>query len=243
MAGWNILLPVKQLLLAKSRMVPLDAALRQELALAFALDTVELLLSVPDVAHVHVLTADLSVQAGLAGIEPVGDRSARIQLIPEPDQYALNPALHGLNPALRGGLTEIRRRSFAGPVAILTADLPAARPAELAEALSAARAQQRAVLLDADGEGTVLLAANSAALLAPQFGPDSGARHIAQGHLPLDGDWPGLRRDVDSVPMLASAAALGLRPRSQSVVRSGEFRRQIAACGFSMFDGVAGKLG
>ncbi|MCN0180088.1 2-phospho-L-lactate guanylyltransferase, partial [Salinispora arenicola] len=40
------------------------------------------------------------------------------------------------------------------------------------------------------------------------------AAHAASGALALLGDWPSLRRDVDTTTDLAEAARLGLGPRT-----------------------------
>ncbi len=102
----------------------------------------------------------------------------------------------------------------------LTADLPALRPAELAEALRAARAgppDVRHFVADASGTGTVLLAAPPGVPLRPRFGSGSAAAHAASGARPLAGDWPSLRRDVDTAADLATAARLGLGPRTAAL--------------------------
>lgn len=62
---------------------------------------------------------------------------------------------------------------------------------------------------DADGTGTVLLTARRPNLLRPAFSPDSCAAHARRGHVVLSGDWPGLRRDVDTPEHLTS---LGIPP-------------------------------
>jgi 2-phospho-L-lactate guanylyltransferase len=48
----------------------------------------------------------------------------------------------------------------------------------------------------------------------------SAAAHAADGAIPLDGDWPGLRRDVDTVEDLWAAAAVGLGPASSAALRA-----------------------
>ncbi|PWU44589.1 2-phospho-L-lactate guanylyltransferase, partial [Micromonospora globispora] len=40
----------------------------------------------------------------------------------------------------------------------------------------------------------------------------------ASGALPLTGDWPTLRRDVDTADDLATATRLGLGPRTAALV-------------------------
>ncbi|GAB3955547.1 hypothetical protein GCM10027614_65240 [Micromonospora vulcania] len=123
----------------------------------------------------------------------------------------------GLNAAFRHGAAAVP----AGWVAGITADLPALRPAELAGALLAAqngRTGVRRFVPDAPGGGTVLLAAPPGVDLDPRFGVGSAAAHAASGALALTGDWPSLRRDVDTAADLADAAALGLGSRTAALV-------------------------
>lgn len=106
-----------------------------------------------------------------------------------------------LNSALREAATELQ-----GPVAVIPGDLPALRTTELTEALGLCAV--RSFVPDADGTGTVLLAAPDGDL-RPRFGPDSARIHEAEGARRLDGDWPTLRRDVDTAADLAAVQALG----------------------------------
>jgi 2-phospho-L-lactate guanylyltransferase len=106
-------------------------------------------------------------------------------------------------------------------VAALTADLPALRPADLTDALRAAEVTApraggrcRGFVTDADGSGTTLLTAPPEVPLDPRFGRGSAARHLASSARLLDGDWPSLRRDVDTGADLAEAARLGLGPHT-----------------------------
>ncbi|MER7420801.1 2-phospho-L-lactate guanylyltransferase, partial [Micromonospora peucetia] len=104
------------------------------------------------------------------------------------------------------------------------ADLPALRPAELAAALHAAQApppEVRRYVADAPGRGTVLLAAPPGVPLDPRFGVGSAAAHAASGALALTGDWPSLRRDVDTADDLAAAARLGLGPCTAALAAAG----------------------
>jgi 2-phospho-L-lactate guanylyltransferase len=67
---------------------------------------------------------------------------------------------------------------------------------------------------DLPGTGTVLLAAPAGVPLDPRFGVGSAAAHEASGARRLDGDWPTLRRDVDTADDLAAAYALGWTGRT-----------------------------
>ncbi|MFF5052355.1 2-phospho-L-lactate guanylyltransferase [Micromonospora sp. NPDC000663] len=203
---WAVVVPVKRLTAAKSRLRgALPGVPHEELALALAADTLRAVLACPAVAEARVVTDDARVAAVA--------RAAGARVMPdEPDA--------GLNAAFRHGATA----GPAGWVAGLTADLPALRPAELAAALLAAQAAPdgvRRFVPDAPGDGTVLLAAPPGVALDPRFGVGSAAAHAASGALPLTGDWPSLRRDVDTAADLAAAARLGLGPGTAALLDSG----------------------
>jgi 2-phospho-L-lactate guanylyltransferase len=201
---WTVVVPVKRLAAAKTRLRGAwRDGTRAPLALAFAQDTVAAALRCPAVAGVLVVTNDAAAARALrglgAGVEP--DR---------PDA--------GLNAAVTHGV-RVAGRS-ARPVAALAADLPALRPAELAEALAAAgREPGRAYVADAAGTGTTLLATGVDSALDPRFGPGSALAHAASGARRLDGDWPTLRRDVDTPADLAAVVGLGAGAHTRALLR------------------------
>lgn len=193
---WCLVLPVKRLAMAKTRLGPPYDGRRPALALAFALDTAVAALACPLVAAVQVVTDDPEAAAALAGVgaDVTGD---------DPDA--------GLNPALAHGAALVARSHPGTSVGTLAADLPALRPAELAGALRAAAAHGRGFVRDADGTGTTLLTARSADGLRPMFGPASAARHAGSGAHELSvGAAPSLRRDVDTAADLVDALRLGV---------------------------------
>ncbi len=65
---WSIVIPVKVLAQAKSRLAALAGPRRAELALAMAADTVEAALACAAVAAVVVVTDDAAAGAELAGL-------------------------------------------------------------------------------------------------------------------------------------------------------------------------------
>ena len=248
-AGWDLIIPIKRLDSAKSRLVGgdlvvsdlageggagvslagVDDALRQRLALSFATDTCAAALAVPAIRRVLVVTEDPVVAAQLSqqGAQIVGETRGP-----------------GLNPAIDAGLDALEATGGLHRVAIMTGDLPAVSADEIGAALAAATGHRLGVLADADGTGTVLLTADGAAAPSgdgappttgpaevavtghsaaagqgttasatrpvPRFGPGSFERHRHAGHVPLPGDLPGLRRDVDTPSDLAQARRLGL---------------------------------
>ena len=198
--AWSVVMPVKVLAQAKSRLAALTGSRRGELALAMACDTVTAVLGCEQAARVIVITDDQVAGAVLAGLGAV--------VVPDEPR-------DGLNAALRHGAAHVASRWPGSGTAALSADLPALRPAELDRALRAAAAWPSAFVADAAGDGTTLYTAAPGAPFAPAFGLASRSRHAAGGaaELALDGI-PGLRRDVDTPDDLRGAFALGLGPHS-----------------------------
>lgn len=192
--SWGVVVPVKRLALAKSRLSSFGDDLRQDLALAFAADVVEAALGCRDVVEVLVVTDDLRAAAALAAL------GARIA----PD----GPGA-GLNPALVHGSDLLRAGDAALGVATLSADLPALRPQDLATALLQVATGSRAFVADAAGDGTTLLAAGPSASLRPAFGPASRRQHLDSGAVELVAA-VGLRHDVDTPTDLALVLRLGV---------------------------------
>lgn len=205
--AWCVVLPVKRLPLAKSRLGEEYAAARADLALAFALDTAAAALACPAVVRVVVVTDDTVAASALTrlGAVVVGD---------EPDA--------GLNPALRHGASTARGLVAGCAVAALSADLPALKAAELGVALDRASAWKAAFVRDAAGVGTTAVLATAGADLQPGFGAASAAAHLAAGHHEVRADdLPGLRRDVDTAADLTAAVALGVGAHTAAVLARG----------------------
>ncbi|MGH3201947.1 MAG: 2-phospho-L-lactate guanylyltransferase, partial [Streptosporangiaceae bacterium] len=196
--SWSVLIPVKVLSEAKSRLAGLAGPRRGELALAIACDTVTAALQTAQAARVVVITDDPVAASAL--------RELGAQVIPDEPR-------DGLNAALRHGAAIAARNWPESGTAALSADLPALRPAELARALSTAARWPNAFVADAPGDGTTLYTAAPGVAFRPAFGLASRARHTAGGAAELElTDVPGLRLDVDTPADLRGAAALGLGP-------------------------------
>jgi 2-phospho-L-lactate guanylyltransferase len=198
---WTAVIPVKRLGGAKTRLrgaVP--APRHSDLALAMVRDTVAAVLACPEVAELIVVTDDPAATAAAAelGARTVPDRPRA-----------------GLNAAMRFGADVV-----AGPDghrAVLAGDLPALRPEQLGSALRLA--ERRSFVPDAEGSGTVLLAAPPGVPLDPRFGVGSAAAHAASGALALAGDWSGLRQDVDTAADLRAVLALGAGEHTCTLLR------------------------
>jgi 2-phospho-L-lactate guanylyltransferase len=206
---WVVLLAVKPLPLAKSR---LDRPDRSAITLAMAADTAAAAASVESVAAVLVVSDDEQAREFLGPVAVV---------VPD------TPGA-GLNPALVHAESEARARWPVADLAVLAADLPALKPASLAAALSLAAGEPRAIVADAGGTGTVLLTARHGSSLDPGFGPGSRERHIKSGTIDLTDALPpgdvsaGLRRDVDTAADLEVAIALGLGPYTTDVLEKAD---------------------
>jgi 2-phospho-L-lactate guanylyltransferase len=208
-------IPVKPLGEAKTRLRGAadhgvgDPQAHARLALALARDTVAAVRDAAGVRHLLVVTSDPVVAAEL---DAVGVAVAPDGPVP------------GLNAAVRHGAQLLRGRDPRAAVGALQADLPALRPAELdgavaaAVALFAAGSASRAFCSDAEGVGTTLLISAPGHELDPRFGAGSAHRHRISGAWPLAGDWPGLRRDVDTGADLRQAADLGVGLHTRGVL-------------------------
>jgi 2-phospho-L-lactate guanylyltransferase len=242
--SWTVLLPVKVLARAKSRLAVLAGSRRGDLALALAMDTVSAVVNCPDAARVIVITSDPLAGPRLAalGAHVVTDITANLTAdLDGPGGGADLDVLAGLdsgsqaalNAALRHGAAAAARRWPGTGLAALTADLPSLRPAELSTALRAAAMTtstvatttgttgstgRAAFVPDAAGLGTTLYAVAPGGDFRPEFGGLSRARHAASGavELALDGV-PGLRRDVDTEQDLRTAIALGTGRRTAAL--------------------------
>ena len=219
---WALILPLKGGPAAKSRLGGGPA-----LARAIAMDCLETVLACTDVRQVLVVTADpgTATEATTAGADVVRER---------------RPGA-GLVAAVRDGVAA----APGGPAAVLLGDLPALRPADLtlalrtlATALDAGPTEPAepaaepteppiaplmAAVPDAEGTGTVLLAALAAHRLDPAFGPDSLSAHRRRGAVvvvpDLGPDAARLRRDVDTPADLDVALRLGVGPRTAAALR------------------------
>lgn len=222
---WDLVLPVKRLRFAKTRLhvsppaaghppavgsspvpgVPRGvgdslATDRERLALSFAVDVVDAATAATRVGRVLVVTEDPLVAGVLA--------SRGVVIVRETRGPGLNPAVEaGIDAALAD---DPRRR-----VAVMTADLPAVTSAEIDAALASAQSHSRSVLADAEGTGTVLLTADPfAPVPAGPFGPPPGDTRATAA------------RDARAVPDDRSAP-VPVRPRPR--LGEGSFGRHVAA--------------
>lgn len=197
-------LPVKRTCAAKSRL-HVDRRLRNRLALAFALDTTAALLGAQNVDEVVVVTSDPVVRRALA--------HPRTRIAPEP-----GPG--GLLAAIRHGRRTAAQLRPEAPVVVLPSDLPALTGEAIDAVLREAAVHPGpSFVADALGAGTTLVALHAAAD-EPRYGTDSAARHAAAGFTRLLTAPASARRDVDTLPDLREALALGAGAWTRAVLRN-----------------------
>lgn len=200
---WYVVIPVKGGPRAKSRLVVEHHGARAALARAIAEDCVTAAVDGLPPRRVVVATADSEVAAWARG--------AGASVATDPGR--------GLNAAVRAGVRSVHHEvgSSTCAVAVLLGDLPALRPTDLRRALAACADDERAIVPDLAGSGTVLLTTRDSRNLTPSFGAGSAGRHEAMGHVRRDLDLPRLRTDVDDTASLAAALALGVGPKTEAV--------------------------
>lgn len=198
-AGIGLIIAVKRLSVAKTRLAPaFPAPQREAVVLAMLVDTITAASAARGLEHITVVTPDEAAAAAAA------DLGAEVLADPTPDGHGdpLNNALAAAERAVAGSVPNI---------VVLQGDLPALQSYELEEAIAAARAHPRSFVADRHGMGTAALFAFGSAL-DPRFGRDSSTRHRQSGALELTGAWPGLRCDIDTPEDLAVARRLGVGP-------------------------------
>lgn len=209
MSGVWAVVPVKPLRGALRRLTTaLEAPVRRELQVAMLTDVLGACASAPGLEGVMVVTSDPDA-AELAG------RLAGARVVPDHDPP------RGMNAAVSRGLAAVAAEG-AEAALVLTADLPLARPEDIAEILKHREEGSSAVLVpSADGTGTNAMLLSPPGALSPRLGPDSLARHSAQAlrrglvvtRLPV----AGLALDIDTPADLVALMAGGGRCATMEV--------------------------
>jgi 2-phospho-L-lactate guanylyltransferase len=192
--GWRVLIPVKRLAKAKTR-IDLDPPIRADLALAMCRDVVAAATRAPNVSQVHVLSADPRVAAA---VRPLGA-----------DLWHA-PGVRGLNAELEAALTAVPTDRG---VAMLMADLPCLTCEVVAEILDAAPITRASFVPDLADRGTTMLLHPPGVRVAPRFGRQSATAH-GDVATPMTGNrsWWGARSDIDTLDDLEFAAQLDPGP-------------------------------
>ena len=213
MSTAHVVIAVKDLAAAKTRLADAFAdADRARLVVAMFRDTVVAAWAVEAVGAVTVVTPDSAVSDAAAEL------GARV--IQEPCDRSPQDSVARLNSAFTAAASLVRDEGDDDIIA-LQADLPALRSRELAQAYRLAPADTRSVVSDHHGTGTAaLILKGHTEEFAPLFGPASARRHRESGANDLDGFWPGLRLDVDTIDEVRAAHALGVGDATAAVLRS-----------------------
>jgi 2-phospho-L-lactate/phosphoenolpyruvate guanylyltransferase len=196
LAGWDVIVPLKDVAHAKTRLTVLGDRWRRTFARAMFLDTVEAAATCPLRVRVHAVTDDRSTIAELATF-------SRVVV------HAQAPP--GVNNAISHAAQRAGDRGW-GQVALL-GDLPALSGEEFAAVIDRAGAATRSVVPDAEEVGTTMLVVAAGRPLLPTFGAGSLARHLASGARPVVAS-AAARRDVDKPEDLWAAQRLGVGPRT-----------------------------
>lgn len=182
----RVLIPVNELGRAKGRLADVLApAGRARLALATVQTVVE---AVRTAGHEPVLlTRDNQVRAAFAGEAALMDE---------------DPAAHGLNAQLESAITRLRAAGGLEELIILHADLPLARPEEIASLVAAAPPPPSATLVRSPDGGTNAMLLRPPGRFPLAYGPGSFERHAAAatgaGMAVATASAPGLELDLDT---------------------------------------------
>lgn len=209
-APWTVVIPVKSLAEAKSRLAD-GVGAPSALALAFLRDTLDAVAATPGVVRIVVVTSD-----------PVAAATAS-----EHGAVVVDDAGHpGINAAAAAGAEAARADGTA--VAVIVSDLPCLTPAALAAVLELADGHTRSFLADRDGSGTTMWLAGPGEPVRSRFGAQSRSAHRADGVVDLVDAHPGsdavvlpARTDVDTVAALEQALTVGVGPRTRAAAQRG----------------------
>lgn len=211
---WDVLIPVKPTADVKSRLHPLHQRSRLDLVSAFGYDVMSTLARSGRVARIAVVGRSFApprtanhellwideASLPIASTAPAASTASNTR---HEEAVKLNDVLALAVKAMRANACR--------PVAVVTADLPALRLADLIAVFDAASDLPASFVRDADGRGTTMLLASAQATPVPCFGPGSAMRHQQLGAVDISAACgPGARRDVDTAVDLRDALLLGV---------------------------------
>lgn len=206
----GVVVAVKDLSRAKTRMTALPAALRGRLAALMAVSVARAWGEVVDRVALVTTAPGIGPLLAAYGVEA--------SVVADP-RAGLNPAFGAGEQALRDAGCEL--------VVACMADLPALTAGDVADVVNQCAGTGRWFVRDAAGTGTTLLAARGVAL-APAFGPDSAARHLKSGAVELEAA-DGVRLDADEPADLLRAAGLDLQEPVAALVDGSALARHTTA--------------
>lgn len=201
-----VIIPVKPIARAKSRLRPELGDIASSLALAMALDCATAALNCRSVDHVVVVTDDPLVTQEMV--------SRGAQVLPD------HPA-GGIDAALAYAAERISPR---GLTVALQADLPCIRGEDVERLISRSEDElttnpSGVFVADAAGVGTTAVVIGSQTPWRTHFGDRSRARHRGAGLIELtDSSLNRMRVDVDTVADVTHARVLGVGPATQTLL-------------------------
>ncbi|EKT76253.1 hypothetical protein WSS_A43700 [Rhodococcus opacus M213] len=199
--GYGVLVPIKSLRRAKSRLTIGSSSLRSELAMAFFLDTIAALKASSQVESIVVVSPDPAVGRAVG-------RSCDVVSDPE----------LGLAEAIRAGAARLQSIGHRGPAAVVLPDLPCATARSFDALFAAASHHPRAFVSDWKGDGTTCVTAATVVLLTHHFGESSAAAHACHGFVPIELSIPDLRADVDTPSDMRRMQASELGSTTRSIL-------------------------
>lgn len=200
MSNWQVLIPIKRLARAKSRLA-LSADQREGLTLAMLRDVASAVRACRHVRTVHVVTQDTRVARTVyAEHLPAGS------VVGQP----------GLNNELRRAAVCLRQSGTRDGIAVFLGDLPCLTPPVVTNLLESAPEDQQSFLPDTSGSGTAVLLTPPRIPLAPFFGKGSAGRHSRIGTaLDCTAERWAARHDVDTLEALETAVRFGVGAHTQ----------------------------
>jgi 2-phospho-L-lactate guanylyltransferase len=198
--SYALLIPVKDSRSVKTRLGVGDDGQRARLMTAFAQDSIS--------AAAAVTALEVYV---VGDVETLGDLVHDLGITVLPDEGEGD-----LNQALVRAAARLEERGLG--VAVMLADLPCLRTADLAAAFE--QADGRSFVADAAGTGTTLLIAPSGTELDPRFGTGSAARHRDSGATQVGTGLDSLTLDVDTTADLETALNYGVGVHTAQVAAS-----------------------
>jgi 2-phospho-L-lactate guanylyltransferase len=193
--SWTVAIALKGLDEGKGRLAPnVSARERGELVVAMASDVVAAARGSRAFRRILVVTPEPALAWRLgSGVVALPERRAS-----------------GLDEAYRRAI----RATGHGPLALVAADLPGLRPADLDHvAALAEEVGGPVVVADHEGAGTTVLAGPVARCLEPRFGHGSRAAHVAAGATDVTHTCASsVRHDVDTWAGLAALGSVDVGP-------------------------------
>lgn len=215
--AWTIIVPVKALDRAKSRLSgAVSADARHALVLAMASDVVRACRDCPRVSTVRLAGSDAQARtvAAALGAEFIADPGPG----GSPDAPATRETEDPLNAALAHAMS-----SVPGPIGVITADLPELDPRLLTHILDSAAVHAHSIVVDHRGRGTTMAFWTGATDRVCRFGVDSAERFRRLGGAVVltagDGPWGAAARDVDTPDDLVDLAGRRIGEATRRALR------------------------